>query len=389
MAMNEAETDLMHVLCDDHDAKGQDASQESVVSTTESELHRTDSELTVIASPATETDAAASAVGTEHDDPEDETDIVLADLPKKKVPEAIEVPRPDKNIIEHGEYCTLVIGKAREHRGIRRTHDPRLYRHARIPLKHICLYGGLDDGVRICSPGVLWMYDDRVFSVAVIASLGWAPSDRNSEDVTENVPIYVIVRHVSCMTTPIAWSQLMRVLVTKFFRQGRPTANVDVRLVDAEEKRKKKFLHDQQNSTVDQWEAVPTLLTSKEKQDKVREKAAASDNAAAAPSDAQKARELKAARKACTRKAKKEEREALKEERARNDRREKALLEKVRRKDDAAYQRRRRALEKKMDSKIKAATTKQTKLIKDLIKDQFELHAEDVRGLVADSQTEL
>ena len=76
MAMNEAETNLMNVLCGDQDAKGQDASQESVVSTTESELHRTDSELTVIsASPTTETDVAASAVGTEHDDP-DETDIV-------------------------------------------------------------------------------------------------------------------------------------------------------------------------------------------------------------------------------------------------------------------------------------------------------------------------
>ena len=49
----------------------------------------------------------------------------------------------ERTILEHDEYLELCVSRARDHRVMRRSHNPRLWRHERLPRKALCLFAGL------------------------------------------------------------------------------------------------------------------------------------------------------------------------------------------------------------------------------------------------------
>ena len=262
-----------------------------------------------------------------------------------------------ETVVDHYDHARAVIKNAKGRKSIRRTHDPRLHHHARVIMKCISLFKALDDNLRLCATGIMWGYDDRVYCVMACATLGWCETDKATESVVANTPIYVIVRHFLYVGTTVMWSQLHRILATKFFRQAQPLGNINLHVMRTENDLMSIFLKQNRKSTVSQWDAIPSLRTASEiNMSKALKKDG--DGATEPPKKKPKLKDIKAAEAAARRAKKKEEKEREENEKKRMKKYEDQLFAKIKRDRNTYDQRKRRAIERMVATEVKAAIAK-------------------------------
>ena len=167
------EAEAMHSLLDDSQVSdsvtesqmtsdSQNTSQDVILAADSQLSTNTASDDSVTKDPTASDDVEVSTVVESSQSP----DIVTRDAATdaKDVPEAVEVPvEPKERAIEHDEFCARAVNNSKSHSSIRRTHAPQLWRHERIPRGSLCLYGAIDDGVRIAKTGVKWMLDTKMY----------------------------------------------------------------------------------------------------------------------------------------------------------------------------------------------------------------------------------
>ena len=156
--------------------------------------------------------------------------MIEDDVARTRQEEAIEVcDCPPPNIVEHDDYALAEIKAAKVRFSIRRT---ILYRHNCTPLQDARLFDAVDDSVMIASPGVKWSLRNHVWTVVVVACLGYTVTLRSKSakicDKRDTRVTQVILRSYRLDGQPLCFDHFFKVSASKLFREGRPLRVVDV-----------------------------------------------------------------------------------------------------------------------------------------------------------------
>ena len=170
------------------------------------------------------------------------------------------------DIMEHDEYKELVVAKSEGRHSLRSTNRPTLWRHQRKPMACLCVYDAIDDGICLAQVGILWSVDCTTYEIILVASLGWQEQRaRRSHQISYNNPIYIILRSAHLHGSEIRFEQLIRVLATVLFREGRPHSTVHFPSLALSREMSEAFVDCYQRD-IDKWCNIKYLRTRKEEQ---------------------------------------------------------------------------------------------------------------------------
>ena len=220
----------------------------------------------VLDTPGGEADvSASSSQGSSQD-----SLATLADDNRENSPDAVsvssssqakEVPAVGSNV-EHDEYVGNILDQNDPHRVLLKpaTRKPRLYHHKATTYPALMVYKSVDDGVRIVSPGIQWSVDGRLYDVVLIGSLGWRSYKKNtrSHQVRPAGPVYAFVRDVAHVGKAISFTHIRKLHIHSLFTKGKPTAEVDVEIIQTTQRLAEDFLGTHKLNTKS-WKTVPTF----------------------------------------------------------------------------------------------------------------------------------
>ena len=157
-----------------------------------------------------------------------------------------------ENLLDHNKKIRVVLKPG--------TRNPRLYQHKTTTLPALLVYDAIDAGVRVCSAGIQWSVDGRLYDVVVVASLGWRSYKKNtrSHQVRPAGPVYVFLRDGAYVGTKISFIQLRRLHIHTLFIKGRPSALVDVDVINKALLLGQDFITKNKRA-VKLWSKVPTF----------------------------------------------------------------------------------------------------------------------------------
>ena len=175
--------------------------------------------------------------------------------------EVVDVTPPGPKM-EHDTYVEMLLEQNKKIRVLLKpgTRNPRLLQHKTTTLPALLLYDAIDDGVRVCSAGIQWCLDARFYDVVVVASLGWRSYNTNSRShqVRPAGPVYVFLRDGAYVGTKISFIQLRRLHIHTLFTKGKPSALVDVDVINTALVLGKDFITKNKRA-VKLWSQVPTF----------------------------------------------------------------------------------------------------------------------------------
>ena len=138
--------------------------------------------------------------------------------------------------MEHDDYVEKLLDQNKKIRVLLKpgTRNPRLLQHKTTALPALLVYDAIDDGVRVCSAGIQWSVDGRFYDVVVVASLGWRSYKKNtrSHQVRPAGPVYAFLRDGAYVGAKISFIQLRRLHIHTLFTKGKPSALVDVDVIN-------------------------------------------------------------------------------------------------------------------------------------------------------------
>ena len=174
----------------------------------------------------------------------------------------------DPDTMEHDEYKSLVAKQSGvSRRVIRNSMKPTLWRHQRHPKASLCLFDAVDDGVRIAQSGLLWSIDGKMFEIVFVSSLGWmqqrAERSRSHRVAYSDNTIYVVIRAASLQGTSIHFEQLLKLVASTLFREGRASSVVNFAAITKAKKLAADFVEKNQRDYT-AWVKIKYMRTMKE-----------------------------------------------------------------------------------------------------------------------------
>ena len=174
----------------------------------------------------------------------------------------------DPDTMEHDEYKSLVAKQSGvSRRVIRNSMKPTLWRHQRHPKASLCLFDAVDDGVRIAQTGLLWSIDGKMFEIVFVSSLGWmqqrAERSRSHRVAYSDNTIYVVLRAASLQGTSIHFQQLLKLVASTLFREGRASSVVNFAAITKAKKVAADFVEKNQRDYTP-WVKIKYMRTNKE-----------------------------------------------------------------------------------------------------------------------------
>ena len=188
--------------------------------------------------------------------------------------EVVDVTPPGPKM-EHDTYVEMLLEQNKKIRVLLKpgTRNPRLLQHKTTTLPALLLYDAIDDGVRVCSAGIQWCLDARFYDVVVVASLGWRSYNTNSRShqVRPAGPVYAFLRDGALVGCKISFKQLRRLHIHTLFKKGKPSALVDVDVINKALVLGQAFITKNKRA-VKLWSKVPTFKFLESRHDNVKKK---------------------------------------------------------------------------------------------------------------------